>query len=296
MNITDIILIVFLGLGLIMGLFRNWWRLFIGCAVLGISLLIFIKGGPLDYISNWIRYDSINFLVQQNWIQPIEIDLQEQLGVTFKIETVQEAFILLQNFDISADLIVQNTDLFCKSIALTLGIIVLAVASFIVSSILYWALLRWIMPKFLRKGWLGHGLGGLVGTLSYGVFGVIFISTIYSFLEGINGNVIVPLMDTNSALYGAVLNFVGPEQIDSIIGPIQNIAGFTLKFNPFDEGSVLCRPLLSGLDSMGLSPFNMISTTSIITGEEVNFKDAFNNFLKDVTNKFIEKSSSFAGV
>lgn len=295
MNIADVILLVFIGFGLIIGLVRKWWRLIIGLVVFGVLICGFLYLGPADYISNFVRFDLINWLVDNKIIPPIEINLQEQLGVTFKIETVQEAFLLLQNFDLDPQNLISMSDIFCKMasviVILPIGILV----SWLVSTLLYWVLLRWIMPKFLRKGIINILIGGVVGAIGYGIIGMIVICVIYSPVYGISNNIITPLLDSNSELSVAITNFVGTSSFDQIQQVLKTVNGYIGNFNPLADSSILCRPMINLFGSIGLDPFYIISTTPKEGEDGVSFLESFNNFLKDVTNAIIEKSGSVAG-
>ncbi len=294
MNIADVILILFIGFGLIIGLLRKWWRLLIGLVVFSIVICAYLYLGPVDYFSNFIRYDLLNWLVENNFMQPIVINLEEQFGVTLRIETVQEAFLLLQNFDIDPKTIVATADVFCKMIAIIIGLPVIILASFIISTVLYWLILRWIMPKILRKGIIPMLFGGVLGAVGYGIIGLIIICSVYSPVYGLEKNIINPLLDSNSELYKAVVNLFGSGSLDNVTSMLNTVSGYIKNLNPIADSSFLCKPLINLLDSMGLDPFYIISTTSN-DGEKMSFIETFDNFLKDVSNAVIEKSGSVAG-
>lgn len=294
MNIADVILILFIGFGLIIGLLRKWWRLLIGLVVFSIVICAYLYLGPVDYFSNFIRYDLLNWLVENNFMQPIVINLEEQFGVTLRIETVQEAFLLLQNFDIDPKTIVATADVFCKMIAIIIGLPVIILASFIISTVLYWLILRWIMPKILRKGIIPVLFGGVLGAVGYGIIGLIIICSVYSPVYGLENNIINPLLDSNSELYKAVVNLFGSGSLDNVTSMLNTVSGYIKNLNPIADSSFLCKPLINLLDSMGLDPFYIISTTSN-DGEKMSFIETFDNFLKDVSNAVIEKSGSVAG-
>lgn len=294
MNIADVILILFIGFGLIIGLLRKWWRLLIGLVVFSIVICAYLYLGPVDYFSNFIRYDLLNWLVENNIMQPIVINLEEQFGVTLRIETVQEAFLLLQNFDIDPKTIVATADVFCKMIAIIIGLPVIILASLIISTVLYWLILRWIMPKILRKGIIPMLFGGVLGAVGYGIIGLIIICSVYSPVYGLENNIINPLLDSNSELYKAVVNLFGSGSLDNVTSMLNTVSGYIKNLNPIADSSFLCKPLINLLDSMGLDPFYIISTTSN-DGEKMSFIETFDNFLKDVSNAVIEKSGSVAG-
>lgn len=294
MNIADVILILFIGFGFIIGLLRKWWRLLIGLCIFGVIIFAYLYLGPVDYISNFIQYDLLNWLVENNFMKPIVIDLEEQYGVTFRIETVQEAFLLLQNFDVDSALIIATSDVFCKMMATIVFLPIAMIFAFIISSLLYWLLLRWIMPKVLRKGILPMLFGGIIGSIGYGIIGIVVICCVYSPIYGLENNIINPLLDNKSELYNAVINLFGSGSLDSITGVLNTASGYIKNFNPISDSSFLCRPIINLLDSMGLDPFYIISTTST-DGEKMPFIEAFDNFLKDVSDAIIEKSGSVAG-
>lgn len=288
MNYTDFILIGFVILGLILGLIRGWRRTFIGLMLFGIGMAAFLYSGVADYIAKFVRYDLIDWLVGNGWIQPIRIDMTESLGVVFELRTVEEAILLLQNFDLDPHYLILNATFICKFVATSfVGIIMLPIA-FLLASVLYWLLFRWIVPKFFRKGIVPRLGGIVVGGIGYTIIGIIVISITFSPLQGLNNNIINPLMDSSSNLYRAISTLL-PDQIDQIANLANQYSGFITNMDPLSTTSQLCRPLINTLDSMGLNPLYIISETVKETGEKVNFQYAFDYFLKDVTEAISKK-------
>ena len=288
MNYTDFILVGFVILGLILGLIRGWWRTFIGLAIFAIGMVIFLQSGISDYVAKFVRYDLIEWLISHNWIQPIQIDMTESLGVVFELKTVEEAVLLLQNFDLDPNYLILNASFLCKFAATFVVSIIMLPVAFLLSAILYWLLIRWITPKFFRKGFIPRIAGIFVGGFGYIVIGIIVISVVFSPLQGVENNIINPLKDTSSNLYQAISTLL-PDQIGQITNFINNYSGIIDNMNPLSTTSQLCRPLINTLDSMGLNPLYIISETIKETGEKVNFQYAFDYFLKDVTDAITSK-------
>lgn len=288
MNYTDFILIGFVVLGLILGLIRGWRRSFIGLTLFGIGMAAFLYSGVADYIAKFVRYDLFDWLIANGWMQPIKIDMTESLGVVFELRTVEEAILLLQNFDMDPHYLILNATFICKFASTAIIAIIMLPFAFLLGSLLYWILLRWIMPKVMRKGVIPR-IGGLViGGLGFTVVGIVVIAVVCSPLQGLNNNIINPLKDTSSDLYQAVSTLL-PDQIDQIVNFANQYSGFVTNMDPLSTTSQLCRPLINTLDSMGLNPLYIISEQIKETGENVNFQYAFDQFLKDVSEAISKK-------
>lgn len=294
MNYTDFILIGFVVLGLILGLIRGWWRTFIGLTIFAIGMVVFLKSGVTDYITKFVRYDLIDWLVTQGWIQPIRIDMTESLGVVFELKTVEEAVLLLQNFDLDPNYLILNASFLCKFAATSVVATLMLPVAFLLSTILYWLIIRWITPKFMRKGFIPRIVGIFVGAAGYAIIGIVVISVMFSPLQGIDNNIITPLKDTSSNLYQAISTLL-PDHISKISEFVNNYSGIIENMDPLSTTSQLCRPFINTLDSMGLNPLYIISETVKETGENVNFQNAFDYFLKDVTDAITSKVLGSSG-
>lgn len=288
MNYTDFIFIGFVILGLILGLIRGWWRTFIGLTVFAIGMVIFLKSGVTDYIAKFVRYDLLDWLVSQGWIQPIRIDMTESLGVVIELKTVEEAILLLQNFDLDPHYLILNADFLCKFVATSAVAIIMIPVAFLLSTILYWLIIRWITPKFFRKGFIPRIVGIFVGGAGFTVVGIVLISILFSPMEGLTNNIFNPLKDTSSNLYQAISTLL-PDNIGQITNFVNNYSGIIENLNPLSTTSQICRPFINALDSIGLNPLYIISETIKETGENVNFQYAFDYFLKDVTDAISSK-------
>lgn len=291
MNATDFILIGFILLGLIMGVLRGWWRVLIGFAVFSIGLVIFMNCGTVDYLTNWVKYDLIDFLVNNGWMQPIRLDMTESLGVVFQVNTVEEAALLLQNFGLDASYLSVNIDLLCEFLSLAIVILPWVLVSFLASTLLYHLLFKWIFPKKIRKCAISRIFGSAFGVVGYTTLGLVLISIVYSPLEGLNATFIGPIQNTNSELYQAISSLV-PSSIDQFQSIGKTLGSVVEVINPTSQTSIICRPLLNFMNSIGLDPFYMISNTVVETGQNVSFKDTFSQFLDDVNESIILKAGS----
>lgn len=256
--------------------------------IFAIGMVIFLKSGVTDYITKFVRYDLLQWLVDHGWMQPIKIDMTESLGVVFELKTVEEAVMLLQNFDLDPHYLILNVDFICKFAATAIvGIIMMPIA-FLLSAVLYWLIIRWITPKFMRKGFIPRIVGVFVGAAGYAIIGIVILAIVGSPMQGLQNNVINPLQDTSSNLYQAV-NTLLPDQIGTITNLVNQYSGLVENMNPLAASSQICRPFINALDSIGLNPLYIISETIKETGENVNFQYAFDHFLKDATDAITSK-------
>lgn len=172
---ADLILIICLALGLIGGLIRGWWRCLVGMLVLfGACLILYF--GVFDYAAKWVEYDSLEFLSQQFGFD-LTYEIQD-LGVTVRLTNIKDTFLLLQNTGLDPVLLNATSEGFAKSSVALVGFLVLLVAGFVLSTILYWIILKWIMPKRLRKGFVARLFGGIFGMIEMGTICVIFSNSV----------------------------------------------------------------------------------------------------------------------
>ena len=147
----------------------------------GACLILYF--GVFDYAAKWVEYDSLEFLSQQFGFD-LTYEIQD-LGVTVRLTNIKDTFLLLQNTGLDPVLLNATSEGFAKSSVALVGFLVLLVAGFILSTILYWIILKWIMPKRLRKGFVARLFGGIFGMIEMGTICVIFFQ--------FSGNLAIPL-------------------------------------------------------------------------------------------------------
>lgn len=291
---ADLILIICLALGFIGGSIRGWWRCLIGILILfGGAALFYI--GFFDYAANWVQYDSLEFLAKQfNFNLTYEIP---DMGLTIRFTNIKDAFLLLQNTGLDPVLLNATSEGFSKSVIALVAFLVIVLAAFLVSTILYWVLLKWIMPRRLRKGFLSRLFGAIFGTIEMGAICVIFFQFAGNLAIPLETVVIPELKDTNSELYKLIMNLdvIAASDLDSYVNMAQNILAV---INPLSESSRYVSMIFNYLGNIGLSPFNIISVDVIDeTGAKVAipFKDAFTDMLNNFIDVSVGKLNTLLG-
>ena len=290
---SDLFLIIFLVLGLLLGLIRGWWRCLIGILVL-LSVCGILYFGFFDYASNWIQYDLLAFL-QEKGVIPTGFEISE-LGLTLRITNVHDTFLLLQNVGLDPILLSATSEGFSKGILALVGFIVVLPISLILSSLLYWVLLRWIMPRRVRSGVIARLLGGVLGIIEGAGVCMVILSFSGNVVTPIDNVVIPYLEDSSSDLYQAIVSLgVNASDISNLLPTVKNV---TALLNPLSESSKLVRPLFEQLNNIGLSPFNLITVNVIDeTGAKVpiSAKDAFTDMLDDLVTVGAQKINTLIG-
>lgn len=291
MAYVDILFLVIIGIGLLIGLLTNWWRRLIGLIVF-VGLFAAYYFLIHDFAWKWLEYESFGFLHQIGILKDSVISFYvEALDTTFRCENLRDLFLVLQNFNVSSPgILVATCDGLCQSICLLVVVLALLLVSFLVSLLLYWALFRWIMPKAARSGAVGHILGGIVGIIENAVVAVILLVALGN-ISGVTDSVVAESMkNQNSELaifFVEKAKLVSFDQLSKYAEYVSLGAG---ALNPLQEGSYLVRPLFEILTQTGFNPFNIVSVEYVNdAGETIkeSFRDSFTTFIRDmVTNGF----------
>lgn len=293
MNV-DVVFLICILIGFLFGLLDKWFKSLMFYAIFFVAFFIVVKGGFLSGFSNFIRYGLFKFLQVNFGMPKLEFDLTQSFGFTLRIETLEELLLLTQNFGLDATEITTTVDLICQCLSLCIMTIVIFLGAWLVSTILYFCLFRWILPKFLRKGPINRALGGIVGGAGEAMVFLIFLAVFISPLIGINNNILIPLQDSSSSIYKLV-NDLNPSLISQSSDAISQLSNFISLYNPLGDQSTLCKAIYNSLNSIGLDPFYIISTKSEETNESISFANYFDSFLSGLVSKLSEDSSSVAG-
>ncbi len=290
---ADLVLIICLGLGFVGGVIRGWRRCLVGILVLAtISLVLYF--GFFDYAASWVQYDSLQFLSETfgfSLTYPVE-----ELGITIRLTNVKDAFLLLQNVGLNPVLLNATSEGFTKATIGFVGFLVVIIISFLLSTLLYWVLLRWIMPKRIRKGILSRIIGAALGMVEMGAICLVILQFSGNLAVPIDQIIVPQLQDSNSELMKLLSSMsVTQGNVETIVSTIQSV---TNVLNPLSENSTFTKALFENLNNMGLSPFNIISVDVIDeNGEKVaiQFKDAFTDMLDDFVETGIGKLNTLLG-
>ena len=280
----DILLIAFMLLGLIIGVIQGWYKTTI--AVLLIVCGLYVTNFYFaDYIINFVNYDLLDVLVDKGIMEPITINIEEA-GLTFRVETIHEALLLTQNLGIDPGLIRESSNGLIASIVLLVGFVAVTLVIQIVATILYWILFRWIMPKCLRKGFLPHLIGAVLGVGAGFVGGITFIGLLGQFVFGIDA-VLPQFMDPNSDVVALIASAANVET-SQIVNYATEYGPLIRAFNPLSETSPMVKSVFNSLSNMGLSPLDIVTTERIDpeTGETIKEAYCFTwkKFLEDLAS------------
>lgn len=283
MNGVDLVFVICLAVGAVAGLIRGWWRCFIGIVVL-VGLCIVAYLGFFEYAWMWVQYDSLQWL-SETFKFSLTFNVPDT-DISFRLTNLRDAFILLQNVGLDPVLLGATSDGFAQATVGALGFVGLLIASFIVSTVAYWILLKWLMPKRLRKGIIARLLGAILGAIEMGGICIIFLQFTGNITIPLHNVVIPQLLDNSSELNQLLINskFVTQDMLNSYVPLIDNVVQY---LNPLSANSQLVRPIVENLGNLGFSPFNIISVEVLNeNGDKVKepFKDAF----ADMLNNFIE--------
>lgn len=249
--IQDLIIGILLVVGLFMGLMQGFFRKLNRVIILAIvfSLIYFIFSPML---SNWIRY---NAFADFNYVLTLELQ-----GMTFKIYSVEDLFVVFQNVGIDPDLLKLN----CEGLCNALSFIILFLASFSLSTFLSWIfyhlIFKRLLPKKIRKPKVvGRLFGGLLGAMEWGFVIFIFASAIGSLTGGLESVVIPQLSDTNSSIYELFKNFgIDTSVIETIKTPLEIIVK---NLNP-ENSSIL--KVFFDFDSNAFNGFDLFNGAKIV--------------------------------
>lgn len=283
---VDIFLCAFALLGLIIGLIGNRYKRLLDLIIL-VAICAVLYFCFYEYAKMWVRFDALQYLYDKGILNQIAFEYE---GVTFHVDTVEDIFILMQNFGFNPSSAIATCDGFVGLVTVLLGFSISLIAAPIISFILYWVLFRWICPKFLRKGIVARLLGGAVGIVEYTVMAILFLTLSGSLVGAISGSIIPALSDETSDFYKLLVNnnILTPEAISQISNYLKIAVEAA---NPLNTDSQIARPIFEQLDHMGLSPFNIVSRSIIIDGEKtmIPFKDDFSDFCDFVVNEGSQK-------
>ena len=258
----------------------------------GACLILYF--GVFDYAAKWVEYDSLEFLSQQFGFD-LTYEIQD-LGVTVRLTNIKDTFLLLQNTGLDPVLLNATSEGFAKSSVALVGFLVLLVAGFVLSTILYWIILKWIMPKRLRKGFVARLFGGIFGMIEMGTICVVFFQFSGNLAVPLDNIVIPQLKDSTSGLHTLLVNLdVSSSDISNYVNIASNL---TNMLNPVGANSHLVSTLFNYLGNMGLSPFNIISVDVIDENGvkvAIPFKDAFTDMLGNFIDVSVGKLNTLLG-
>ena len=291
---VDLILIICVCLGFLGGIIRGWWRSFIGALIL-VAVTGILYFGLYDFAWQWMQYDSLEFLAKT-----FNFDLSytiEEFGLTIRLTNIKDTFLYLQNVGLDPVLLNATSEGVSKSLVGIVGFLIIVLGSFLFSIILYWALLKWIMPKKLRKkGLISRLIGGIIGAVELGAICLIFLQFTGNLIVPLENVILPELTNKESELYQLLISAqIAVSDIDMIVNIMTNVSKF---LNPISQESNIVRALYENLNNMGLSPFNTISVNVIDENGakvEIPFKDAFTDMLDNLVEVGVGKLNTLLG-
>ena len=292
MAIIDIFLIATVLVGFVFGLIGNWWRRLITIIIFAAIVLVGYFGF-FEYFSSWIRYDLIDWLVESGYIQPLSFELAPDFVLRF--QNVEDFFIVLQNLGFDPIVLKGSCEGAVKAIIASAFVFVASIVSEVLSFLLYWVLLRWIMPKKARSGFLSKIFGAAIGGAFALVSCIIGLGLTGSFMGAISESILPAAADSSSSLFKLLDKLVFSQGLlthEQFITYLNYACGAC---DPLFSESVLVRPIFEALDQMGFSPLQIITVTSVNDAGEnvkITFRDNFSALIQDVVDVGLPKLDS----
>ena len=262
--IVDVLILIFIVISMIFGLIDGIYKKIIGLLAFTITFLAiyFIgKNQAVDYIRYTLLYDitkGAGFVITLS-----------DLDLTFRIMTVEDFFVLLQNIDTSLQpLFLKLTcESLCKFVYLFAAALVSRIISGLVYLILYYALFRWIIPQSRRKPKRVCRILGMVFSLIE-AFAVTYLTYL----------IIIPFSGLSETILSLPERFASqiPFLSSEVGKQLIQIAGAAV----VPGNSIFLNILFSVSSAFGFDPYALYSFT--IDGVKYNSGDAVKTIIDSV--------------
>lgn len=209
--IFDICILVSLLIALAVGIFNGAIRKI--CRILFITILFVILYFTLiPFLANWIEYYSFSTF---NYV--LSFTYQE---VTFKVYSIHDLFVLIQNLNIESEILVSYCKALTKSIAVLICIPVILFLSTPFTWVIFDCGIKKAIIKKIRKEkgivdkkekvkykpkWYSRLLGGLLGVIEWSLIAYIYTQPLGIFTSGLS-EVIIPSLVEGQDLYTVLIN------------------------------------------------------------------------------------------
>lgn len=271
--IVDIVFLVSLVLALLDGFLLGFTRrlmftiLFIGIFV---GIYYIAKAQVVDYL----RYD---LLLDVTKGEGISVKITEEYTVIVK--SIEDLFIVLQNFDASlrAPFLKGTCEAFCTFAFFIATYIIAGISSRVLTWVLWFLPVRWIIPENLRRPKILSRIIGAVISVIGCVFGFFIVATFVFNLGGITADldqIIADLKEADLAQYAEYI-----EKYAEYIKAIFNI-----------ENSTVTKTLFDIATNMGLDPYSFFSFEA--EGTTYTLYDAIHKLIEPVIDLLKNMNSS----
>lgn len=270
MSIQDIVVLVLLLLGILIGLTQSapkkMFRVLIVVVVIVLVYYVFV---PI--LTDWICYKAIEVFGYEE----IEFIIADEVVYA---TTIEELFTSLDYFGIDRQVLSAQAVTFCEIISFIVLLPVAIIVSLIISGLLWHLLIKRFLPEKLRKGGtISHIIGGLLGGIEMLVIVLLLAVSLAQLSTSFEDTILKTLDDETSSLYG-VLNGTDFQSL------AETIERYIEYFSPTNDANTILPALLNMLSSMNINYLGMFKTLAFENGEqvEVNFADGFTASLNKV--------------
>ena len=249
MSIQDLVVILFVLFGFLIGLTQSTIKKVFRIAILTLCIVVvyyFITPGLTDYL----RYEPLSTF-------GIKISVTIN-GSMFSVESVNDIFTTLSSLGVSSDILASVCEGFVKIIIFAALLIVTIPVSLVISGLLWHLLFKWFIPKKIRKGGIiRHLLSGILGALEWLVIIILFASSFGQLALVFQNDIIPQLTDAASTLY----EFALAAGIDtSMINEILSMMTYVVNMlSPYSEDSVILPYIFELLDGFNIDYMSMFT-------------------------------------
>lgn len=273
MSIQDIVVLVLLLLGILIGLTqtapKKMFRVLIVVVVIVLVYYVFV---PI--LTDWICYKTIEVFGYEE----IEFTIADEVVYA---TTIEELFTSLDYFGIDKQVLSAQAVTFCEIISFIVLLPVAIFVSLIISGLLWHLLIKRFLPEKLKKGGtISHIIGGLLGGIEMLVIILLLAVSLAQLSISFEDSILKTINDETSSLY-SLYGVLNGTDFQSLAETIERYIEY---FSPTNDANTILPALLNMLSSMNINYLGMFKTIALENGEqvEVNFADGFTASLNEV--------------
>lgn len=283
--ILDIVAVVIILLGVLLGFWRGLVKQLL-CVVLTVAVIAIVYFIAKDTAVDYFKYSLIYDLTNGSGIQ-IKV---EELETTFKIMTLEDLFVVLQNFDgdLQTSFLKLSCDATCRYAVLICSIIVGQIISDILFEILYYSAFRFLVPQNdegkRKPSFLMRVFGAIFGLVEAAIVIYLFILCVAPLTE---------IFDNLLPLYQKIVEKGIVANNESVVNALKNIGQYIVL-----ENSAINRAIISLSTLLGLNPYEFIKFTFEGTTYTVgsSLEKILNSAIEILDNLQIESGSATKSV
>ncbi len=292
--VYEIIIILCLVYGFIVGIINGAIRK--GCRiVISFSILLVLYFTLVPFLSSWLEYYSFSTF---NFVLSIPYE-----GITFNVYSVHDLFILLQNLNISSELLTNICSNLMSALSFIICMIIGIILSTPITHILYHLVIKKIILHKLKKvsseddgkikyrpKAISRIFGGLLGIVQWFIILYMFTQPLGVLTSGLK-EVLIPSLEEGKDLYTTLID-KGILDATNIVN-IKNILEIlNHSFNP--QESYVFRYFITSNNGIWL--YKGIEVNEDIEGnittKQIDVQTTFSNFYKTLIDRLKEIPSS----